>query len=57
MSDKEQTEAFAGDLDKLVERYRAEFGISYAVTVGVLHLKAHLLCEEASEEGDREDWG
>lgn len=49
MTDKEQTEAFADDLDKLVERYRQEFDISYAQVVGTLIMKSHLLCNEADE--------
>jgi hypothetical protein len=49
MTDKEQTEAFADDLDKLVERYRQEFEISYAQAVGSLQIKAWLLCSEANE--------
>jgi hypothetical protein len=52
MTDKEQTMAFADDLDKLCERYRAEFDMSYAQVVGVLVMKSHLLCDEASEQGE-----
>lgn len=49
MTDKEQTDAFADDLDKLVERYRSEFQITYAQIVGVLQIKAWLVCQEAYE--------
>jgi hypothetical protein len=52
MTDKEQTDAFADELDKLVDRFRQEFDLTYAQAVGVLHMKAHLLCEDASERGD-----
>lgn len=53
MTDKEQTDAFANDLDKLVERYRQEFEMSYAQIVGTLYMKNHLLCTEAEErEGE-----
>lgn len=52
MSDKEQTDAFADDLDKLVERYRLEFEITYAIVIGALHLKAHLMCAEAAARKD-----
>lgn len=52
MTDKEQTDAFANDLDKLVERYRQEFDMSYAQIVGTLYMKCHILCSEAEERGD-----
>lgn len=55
MNDKEQTEAFANDLDKLVERYRQEFEMSYAATVGTLQMKIHLLCNEAQDRKDELD--
>lgn len=51
MSDKEQTDHFANDVDNLVERYRSEYDMSYACVVGVLQMKIHLLCNEASERG------
>jgi hypothetical protein len=54
MDDKEQTKAFAGDLDALVERYRSEFDLTYAVVIGVLYLKAHMMAEEASETTEEE---
>ncbi len=49
MTDKEQTDAFAGDLDKLVERYRQEFQVSYAIVIGTLQIKIWLLSHEANE--------
>lgn len=52
MTDKEQTDAFADDLDKLVERYRLEFEMTYAQVVGVLQMKSHLLCNEAEDRKD-----
>ena len=52
MTDSEQTQAFADDLDKLVERYRQEFEVTYAQIVGTLQMKLWLLCEEASERSD-----
>ncbi len=52
MTEKEQTDHFANDVDNLVERYRSEYEMSYAVAVGVLQMKIHLLCDEASERGD-----
>lgn len=52
MTDKEQTDAFADELDKLVERFRQEFEMSYASVCGVLHLKIHLLFQEAISRED-----
>ncbi len=52
MTEKEQTDAFADDLDKLVERYRQEFEVSYAVVIGTLQMKSWLLSQEASERSD-----
>lgn len=52
MTDKEQTDHFANDIDSLVERYRSEYEISYAAVVGVLQMKIHLICKEAAEHGD-----
>lgn len=52
MTDKEQTDHFANELDALVQRFYAEYDISYAQVVGVLQMKIHLLCAQASERGD-----
>lgn len=52
MSDQEQIFAFADDIDQLVQRYRDEFEMTYAAVVGVLFMKAQLLCSEAE---DREE--
>jgi len=50
-----QTSAFADDLDCLIERYRQEFDVTYASVVGVLFMKAHLLCQEAENENPPEN--
>lgn len=50
MDHQQQIFAFGDELDKLVERYRREFDMTYADVVGVLFMKAHLLCEEASHQ-------
>jgi len=42
----------AKELDKLVDRYRSEYEMSYAAVVGVLQMKIHLLCDEAKERGE-----
>lgn len=54
MSDREQVQHFESELNKLVDRFRAEYEISYAAIVGTLQIKAHMLCAEAanSEEGE-----
>lgn len=49
MDKKEQIFQFGDELDKLVERFRAEYDLSYAAVVGALQMKIHLLCKEASE--------
>lgn len=54
LSDKDQVTQFANELDKLVERFRAEYNISYAGVVGTLEIKAWLLCQEASERKEDE---
>lgn len=50
-----QVSAFGDELDRLIDRFRDEFDISYAAIVGTLHMKAHLLCEEASALDNEED--
>lgn len=52
MDHKEQIQHFADELDRLVERFRSEYDLTYAATVGALMMKAHLLMAEAA---DRED--
>jgi hypothetical protein len=54
VSEQEQINQFANALDKLVDRMRDEYELSYAAIVGVLHFKAHLLCGEATERGKEE---
>ncbi len=46
MTQEEQTEAFAGELDKLIDRYCDEFDLPYAAVVGVMHFKTHLLMQD-----------
>jgi hypothetical protein len=54
MTESQQIFAFSDDIDRLVDRYRTEFNITYASVVGVLFMKAHLLCDEA-EKDDNND--
>ena len=50
MTDKQQTEHLADELDKLIRRFCAEYDLTYAVAVGVLQMKIHLLCAQAAAE-------
>lgn len=50
MTENEQIEHFATELDKLVDRFRSEYQMAYASVIGILHIKAHLLADEAVEE-------
>ncbi len=51
MTLEEQTIHFSDDVDNLVRRYREEYDCTYAVIVGVLQMKSHLLCAEAEARG------
>ena len=39
MDDKEQTESYAKEIDKVTDYFIKEFSLSYAVVVGVLVIK------------------
>lgn len=52
MTEREQIEHFADEIDRLVERNRREYDMTYAAVVGVLHMKIYLLCAEAAERKD-----
>lgn len=52
MSESEQVKHLGDELDRLVDRFRSEYDMTYASVVGVLHMKAHLLCAEAAERED-----
>lgn len=45
-----QLQQFADELDRLVERFRAEYDLSYGEVVGALQMKIHLLCVEAENQ-------
>lgn len=55
MTDREQIEAFAGEIDKVVERFEHEFNLSNVAAVGVLMLKVHMLLKHQIEPGEEED--
>lgn len=44
-----QIQHLAEELDRLIDRSRSEYDLSYGETVGVLQMKIHLLCVEAQE--------
>lgn len=48
----EQIQHFADEIDRIVERFRAEYDLPYASAVGVLMMKAHLLMVEAEGRSD-----
>ncbi len=52
MSESEQIKHFGDEIDKLVDRFRREYDITYAAVVGTLFMKAHLICNEADERED-----
>ncbi len=49
MTESEQIDAFASELDALINRFRAEFDMTYAATIGTLMLAVHDLQQEAYE--------
>lgn len=54
MTEREQLQAFADDLDKLVGRYCDEFDLTAASAVGVLAFKMHTLMAHAQSQHDDE---
>lgn len=55
MTRQDQQSAFSSELDRLVERFRQEFDLTYADIAGVLTLKLHCMCQEAYEYEDEEN--
>lgn len=55
MTEGEQTTHFANDIDRLVDRYRQEYSISYISLIGVLYAKATLLTNEACDRSHPEE--
>lgn len=55
MTDPEQIDAFARDLDALVSRYCAEFQLTVAGAIGVLEIKKHELIAEALKNRENEE--
>lgn len=46
-----EIEQFADEIDKVFERFRHEYDLTYAAAIGVLTMKIHTLVAE-SQEGD-----
>lgn len=57
MPPNDQTTHFANDLERLINRYRDEYDITYAQLVGVLHIQSFMLCREAEQKIDDEEDG
>ena len=50
MSDAEQIAALAADITKVIDRYRAEFNLTLAATIGTLEVvKLELFNSESSQ--------
>lgn len=52
MTEREQIIHFSNDLDKLVDRYRSEYELTYASTIGALQMKIHTLIQDAINSGE-----
>lgn len=52
MTDPEQTSAFAADLWRVIERYRAEFNLTLATAIGTLEVVKLELFREQTEDKD-----
>ena len=52
MTDRQQIDAFANDLARLVNRYRAEFSLPVAAVIGTMEVVKLELFLEAKEMGD-----
>lgn len=51
MTDRDQIEAFAQELDNLIERFEHEFELPNVAAVGVMQLKIHAMLSRQLEEG------
>jgi len=49
MTQPDQAQHFANDLEALITRYRHEYDLTYSTMVGVLHLQTFMLCREAEK--------
>lgn len=54
MTEREQVDAFAEDLGKLIDRYRSEFDLTIAGVFGVLECAKFEIWEDSRDGGDFE---
>ena len=52
MDEKEQQDAFQADLERLIDRYIAEFNLSKASAIGVLQMKVIWLSPHPGPDED-----
>lgn len=52
MTDRDQIEAFAQELDNLIERFENEFELPNVAAVGVMQLKIHAMLSQQLEDND-----
>ena len=50
MTQDEQISQFGVELDKLINRFRDEYDVSYAGIMGALFYRAHLLARELEDD-------
>lgn len=55
MSDPEQTEAFAREINAVICRFRQEFEITAATAVGVLYIAAAEIIDSIKDGNESED--
>jgi hypothetical protein len=55
MTEREQIQAFANDVDKPIQRFRIEFQISNAGAIGVLIFAAHNIMQDARDSRNEEE--
>lgn len=55
MTDREQIEAFTGDILGVVDRYRAEFNLPNASAIGALEIVKASILKGILEEDDDDD--
>lgn len=54
MTEKQQIQALQRDLEKVIQRFRSEFDITYAAAIGVLDMIKMDLHAECPKEGEDE---
>lgn len=55
MTDREQIEAFTGEILKVVDRFRMEFQLPLASEVGALEIVQHNLLRDAFDKSEDDD--